>query len=50
MLIIKKKKLNEFLNLSVEERNKLAEKAFVRVKYHFDINSVGKKLINLYSF
>ena len=45
-----KKKLNEFLNLSVEERNKLAEKAFVRVKYHFDINSVGKKLMNLYSF
>ncbi len=45
-----KKKLNEFLNLSVEERIKLAEKAFIRVKYHFDINSVGKKLINQYTF
>jgi glycosyltransferase involved in cell wall biosynthesis len=43
-----KEALQEFFNLSSSERQKMGEKAFNRIKNHFDINFLIKKLIKIY--
>ncbi|MEE9378486.1 MAG: glycosyltransferase [Candidatus Lokiarchaeia archaeon] len=42
------RKIESFYRLSKNERVKLMEKAYKRVKYQFDINIIGNELIKLY--